>query len=261
MFGLKTTPRRVERECFGFRLDDGREVEVEQVRDPRARRLRLSVSEGRVRLVLPHRGSVREARRFLEAHGGWLAIQLARQAASAGPRPGPLVPGETTHLPLRGESLPLVWAEGRFTRVGLDAHGVAIQVGARAGPQAVARALRDFYEAQARTDVGRWLPPHLPGLPRPPRAIRFKQVRSIWGSLSPAGDLSLDLSLVLARPAAFEYVLVHELCHLIEHNHSRRFWREVERRFPAWRAERDWLMGEGAGVKGRLAGLLGAGKG
>ena len=67
---------------------------------------------------------------------------------------------------------------------------------------------------------------------------------------------SLDLALLLAPPRAFEYVLVHELCHLLHANHSRRFWREVEARWPDWRAERDYLRGEGLALKARLSRLL-----
>ena len=98
---------------------------------------------------------------------------------------------------------------------------------------ALRRALRDFYEGEARADLGRWLPRYLPTLPRPPRRVQFKVMSSQWGSLAPDGTVALDLALVLARPSAFEYVLVHELCHLIRADHSRAFWREVEARFPA----------------------------
>ena len=72
----------------------------------------------------------------------------------------------------------------------------------------------------------------------------------------PDGTMALDLALPLARPAAFEYVLVHELCHLLQANHSPRFWREVEARFPDWRREREYLRGEGRTLKARLRGLL-----
>ena len=119
------------------------------------------------------------------------------------------------------------------------------------------RALRDFYESQARADVAHWLPGYLGGLPRPPQRMAFKRMTSQWGSLSPAGNVVLDLSLVLARPSAFQYVLVHELCHLIHGNHSRSFWREVEARFPRWREERDYFRAEGRRLKATLRSLLG----
>ena len=79
---------------------------------------------------------------------------------------------------------------------------------------------------------------------------------SQWGSLAPDGTLTLDLALVLGRPSAFEYVLVHELCHLLQANHSPAFWHEVEARFPAWRDERAWFHAEGRRLKARLRGLL-----
>jgi predicted metal-dependent hydrolase len=71
--------------------------------------------------------------------------------------------------------------------------------------------------------------------------------------------VSLDLALVLAPPAAFEYVLVHELCHLLQRNHGPRFWREVEARAPDWRVQRTYLRGEGMGLKSQLRVLLGGG--
>ena len=118
------------------------------------------------------------------------------------------------------------------------------------------RALRDFYEAEARADAGRWLARYLPGLPRAPRRVRFRPMSSQWGSLAPDDSVALDLSLVLARPTAFEYVLVHELCHLLQPDHSRAFWVEVEARFPGWRGERDYFHAEGRALKAALRALL-----
>jgi len=79
---------------------------------------------------------------------------------------------------------------------------------------------------------------------------------SQWGSLAPNGVVALDLALVLARPAAFEYVLVHELCHLLRADHSRAFWREVELRCANWREERDYFHAEGRRIKATLRTLL-----
>jgi predicted metal-dependent hydrolase len=248
------TKSRVQRDTIAFVLEDGRCINVLRVRDPRTRRVKLSVDERGARLSLPLRTSLVAGERFLHEHRAWLAAQLAVhvQAAGAG-----LQRDITDALPLRGAMQPLCWVTGRATRLDIEPDGsLLFAASARAGDAALQRGLRDFYEAQARADVGRWLPRYLHELPRVPRRIVFRRTSSQWGSLAPDASLSLDLALVLARPSAFEYVLVHELCHLLHADHSRRFWREVELRFPDWRAERDYFRAHGRQLKGQLRGLL-----
>lgn len=250
---IAAKPAAVRRDTIGFVLADGQRIDILRVRDPRARRLNLSFDERGARLTMPPRASLVAGERFLQQHRDWLAAQLQAQAADA---QAPLRRGQTAGLPLRGQEVPLRWTEGRAARLQADTEGLVFAAPARAGEAALRRVLRDFYEAQARADVGRWLPAYLPGLPRAPRRIVFKRTTSLWGSLAPDGTLGLDLALVLARPAAFEYVLVHELCHLLHADHSPRFWREVEARFPHWRAERAYFHAEGRRLKGRLRTLL-----
>ncbi|MEJ7747292.1 MAG: SprT family zinc-dependent metalloprotease [Luteimonas sp.] len=251
---LAPKPRAIERDLVTIVLPDGRSVEVERVRHPRARRVKLSVDERGARLTLPLRASLVSGERFLREHREWLATQLDHHAIDASAQ---LIRGETTALPLRGALRPLRWEEGRFTRVMEDERGLLFSVSARASVPTLQRALRDYYEAQARTDVARWLPNYLPALPRPPSRIALKRMSSQWGSLSPDGVMALDLSLVLARPSAFEYVLVHELCHLLRADHSRAFWREVETRFPQWRDERTYFHAQGRRLKAMLRALTG----
>ena len=240
-------------ETVGLRLADGTTVDVRWVRDPRARRLRLLVSDRGPRLTLPPRASTRSALAFLDEHRDWLAAQLAKRPA---PRP-PFGRGHAGALPLRGLDVPLAWREGRYARAALGDDGIELQLPAAAGDAQARAALREFYLQQARTDLGAWMPKYLPGLPRPPRTFGLRKLSSIWGSLSPSGAVSLDLALVLGRPSAFEYVLVHELCHLIHANHSRAFWREVEARCPHWRDERAYLRGDGLALKPELSRLTG----
>lgn len=247
-------PRSVERDVVVSELPDGRRIEIQRVRDPRAKRLKLSVDERGARLTLPSRASLVSGDRFLAEHRHWLASQLEKYATdAAAPR---LERDLTPHLPLRGRSLPLHWHEGRFTRVTRDGESLHFHVAARAGEATLRRALREFYEAEARADIGHWLPQYLPSLPRAPRRIRLKVMSSQWGSLSPDGSLAMDLALLLGRPSAFEYVLVHELCHLIHADHSPRFWAEVESRFPAWRDERVYFHQHGRQLKASLRALV-----
>ncbi|WMJ71154.1 SprT family zinc-dependent metalloprotease [Stenotrophomonas sp. 24(2023)] len=248
-----TPPATVQRDTVRLRLGEA-EIEVLRVRDPRARRIKLSVDERGARLTLPPRASLVMGERFLEQHRDWLATQLHHYQSHE--LPAALVPGEPGLLPLRGELLPLRWQEGRFARLQVDADGACLQWPARAGDATLRRLLREFYEAQTRADIGQWLPRYLPGLPRAPSRIRLKVMSSQWGSLAPDGSMALDLALVLGRPAAFEYVLVHELCHLLQANHSPAFWHEVEQRFPDWRAQRDYFQAEGRRLKATLRQLL-----
>lgn len=77
------------------------------------------------------------------------------------------------------------------------------------------------------------------------RRIRIGGQRTLWGSCSPTGTLSFNWRLVLAPAAVLDYVVVHEVCHLREPNHSRHFWDLVEERRPHWREQRAWLREHG----------------
>ena len=250
---IASPPRRsLQRDAIPFVLSDGRSVDVLRVRDPRAKRLRLTVGERGARLTLPARASLVSGDRFLLEHRDWITEQLARIPCDV----QPLVRGAPAVLPLRGERVPVLWRDGRFARATREDGAVAVQLPERATGASLVRALRDFYEAEARADIAAWLPRYLPDLPRPPSRIRLRVLTSQWGSLATDDTLTLDLALVLGRPSAFEYVLVHELCHLIHADHSRRFWREVEARCPDWRDARDYFRDEGRALKGALHVLL-----
>ena len=75
--------------------------------------------------------------------------------------------------------------------------------------------------------------------------IEIRDQRSRWGSCSTRGTLSFNWRLVLAPFEVLDYVVVHELCHLREPNHSPRFWALVAGRRPDWSASRDWLREHG----------------
>jgi predicted metal-dependent hydrolase len=248
-------PRTQERDTLEVTLPHGGVASVLRVRDPRARRIKLLVSDNGARLTVPLRASLRDADRFLESHLDWLAKQLDKRTPPQAPRG--FEPGDSAPLALRGEAVPVQWEVGRVLRVERAGDGIRIVHPEGVKAASLRRAMREFYLAEARRDVGQWLPKYLPALPRAPSALRIRPLRSLWGSLSPSDGLSLDLALVLGPPANFEYVLVHELCHLIHADHSRNFWREVEKRCPDWRTLRAWFRGEGLALKNELRRIAG----
>ena len=81
-------------------------------------------------------------------------------------------------------------------------------------------------------------------------AIRTQHTR--WGSCSSKGNLNFNCLLALVPPEVLDYVVVHELCHRKELNHSARFWNEVERILPGYKAQRKWLKEHGSTLISRI---------
>lgn len=82
-----------------------------------------------------------------------------------------------------------------------------------------------------------------------PKKLRISSARTRWGSCSTKGTLSFTWRLVMAPPDVIDYVVVHELCHLKEMNHSKTFWTLVEAILPDYRKRRAWLKKNGSSLK------------
>jgi predicted metal-dependent hydrolase len=102
----------------------------------------------------------------------------------------------------------------------------------------VRRRIRDWYRERAKFYFARKLQElstRFEGVKNAPD-FQLLAMKNQWGSCSPAGRVSLNPSLIKAPAHCVEYVLLHELCHLLEHNHSKRFYALLERQCPDWRA-------------------------
>jgi hypothetical protein len=82
---------------------------------------------------------------------------------------------------------------------------------------------------------------------RPIKGVKLKYNHSNWGSCSNSGNINLSTRLLFAPQEVVDYVIIHELAHLIELNHSHRFWAEVARAMPDYEQKEAWLKEFGAG--------------
>lgn len=210
----------------------GRTVLLQCVRHRRARRYLLRLlPEGTARVTIPRGGSAAEARRFAEKHAAWLERQFQRLEKNPAP------PKEWrigTEILLRGEPVRIESIGPGFVRLGSEpvAAGDATDV-------------RPVLQQYLRRLAARELPPRLLALAMQHgltvRRVTVRNQRTRWGSCSRRATISLNWRLIQVPPFVRDYILLHELMHLRQMNHSPRFWREVQSVCPDYPAAERWL--------------------
>jgi len=220
---------------------DGEIYPVRVRRHSQARRytLRIHAASREVVLTMPPRGSVRQAREFAQKNGAWIATRLRRL-------PGAMPFAHGTLLPLRGINHRIdhrngargtVWIE---TRAGMPLLCVAGEAAH------LARRIRDYLKREAKHDLEAASRAAAQALGVGIRRVSVRDQSSRWGSCSSTGVLSYSWRLILAPPFVLDYLAVHEVAHLVEMNHSRRFWRLVEKICPDTRRAKAWLDAHGS---------------
>lgn len=252
-------PVQVERNYVELHTPGGRKIQVLAREHPRARRLSLTVGVGGPRVSSPRGTHPSAIKAFLRENAAWLERKL-RELERRGQRLAPPVPGQRDSLLWRGERLPVRWEYGVFPRVRID-DGVAWIAIDLEHPDVRAieqRVVRSFVVAQMKREVALITRRFEPHVGKPIVATRLLPLKSLWGSLSVKGRMTLDLALMLAPPEALEYVVAHEMSHLLVRNHGRRFWERVEAIYPDYLETRSWLSKHGHAVKAELARWIGA---
>ncbi len=213
-----------------------RRVRVVMIRNPRARRYVLRLRpDGSARVTIPCGGSAAEARSFAERSTAWVEGALRRQADR---------PKRPTEWRLGAEIL------FRGEKVKFEAISTGECSHIRFGTEVLnlrdpAEDLRSAIERHLWKLAGQELPPlvlehaALQGLTV--RRVTVRSQRSRWGSCSRRGTISLNWRIIQAPSFVRDYLILHELMHMRQMNHSARFWNEVERVCPGYQAAERWL--------------------
>jgi predicted metal-dependent hydrolase len=217
-----------------------REVVLEFVRHAKARRYILRLRpDGVARVTVPRGGSIAAAFDFARRHGGWIEQQLAKPQPAAG---GDWAEG--TEIMYRGEMHAL--RAGSVDGV-IRFADQQIQLGAT-------NELRPGVERHLRNLAARELPARTHELAGQHgvsiQRVTVRDQRTRWGSCSVRGTISLNWRLIQVPPFVRDYILLHELMHRRELNHSARFWAHVAAVCPAWREAERWLRQNGRRVRG-----------
>ena len=206
-------------------------------RHRRARRytLRIHPTDREAILTMPPRGTIAEAKDFAHLHGGWIAARLGRLPKAAPFQHGTIVPfrGVPHRLVHRAGERGTVWSETRDS-------GERILCVA-GGLEHMDRRVHDFLKREARKELHKASMMYAAELGVRVRRVSIRDQSSRWGSCTSAGSLSFSWRLILAPPFVLDYLAAHEVAHLVEMNHSPRFWRVVGRVCSSVERAKSWL--------------------
>jgi predicted metal-dependent hydrolase len=198
-----------------LRLED-RDVPLELKRHPRARRITLRLNENGdgVRLVLPNRTPLREAIAFAERNSGWILKHLEKV-------PPRILFADGAVIPLLGEHH--VVTHDPQARGGVIREPGILRVSGL--PEHLPRRLGDYLKREARTEIGARARDKAAQVDRRVGRLSLRDTRSRWGSCNSNGDLNFSWRLILAPEVVLDYVVAHEVAHMVHLNHSQRFWK------------------------------------
>ena len=206
---------------------------VSIARHRRARRYVLRMTtDGALRITVPRGASVAGGLAFAKGQGAWIAREQARRmVCNRAWADGGLVW-------FRGERVPLVMGD---TIVTFGAESMARPKDGESLRGAFETRVRAIADAELSLRCRELARQHGLAVSR----VTIRNQRSRWGSCSSRGAIALNWRLVQMPAAVSDYVILHELMHIRQPNHSRRFWREVASVCEGWRAAEKWLRTHG----------------
>ena len=199
------------------------------------RRLSMSIDERGLRLSAPARVRLTDIDQFIHSHSAWVVQKLDELAQRDKPRHVTVKDGIT--LPLLGQAVDVRVLPGanRFRWV---AQTLVLEARAEADLTALAvRALK----ARALNHFGERLNHYTAQINVPPPPLGLTAARTRWGSCSKQSGIRIHWRLIHLPPHLGDYVVAHEAAHLLEMNHSAKFWRIVETLYPDWQTARSEL--------------------
>lgn len=212
----------------------------------RRRTIGIRIGEHGLSVAAPLRTPWREVENFLHEKARWILDKLDQRAAAAKPRPLFGESGET--LPLFGREIALVVAAGRPRSARLAGTNLHLQVPEPHRRGAVRELLVGWLKSQAMAALVPRAAHYAArvSLPAPPLAL--SNARTQWGVCTSRGRIRLSWRLVHLDPELADYVVAHEVAHLVELNHSARFWALVEWLYPHWREARERIERDSAAI-------------
>ena len=222
-------------------------------RSQRAKKTRIIVTTEKIEVVAPLRVSTSKIHAFVQSQQDWVVAATDKVEAKKRniSRLSPEIYKDGVAVPFQGEQTRIRLKLHALENVKIDINdqyfNVYLPVGYEGenNSELIRLALTDWMKKQALKMVNSYVALHTDKYNLIPRYIKIKTQKSRWGSCGIHNDINLNWLLILAPPKVMEYVVVHELCHIKERNHSAKFWQLVAAHLPDYQRQRNWLKQNG----------------
>ena len=221
----------------------GKEISYTLKRSGYRRSISLRIDDRGLTVNAPLRASEKWLHSVLLEKADWVVEKLDGWQAKKAP---PIFWAEGARIPFRGEEFVLTLTpKVRGTAPQLHGEVLHVPVGLEAEAVHIEKAVTQWYRSEALRVFGECVEHFAPLLQVMPQEIKLTSARTQWGNCSTRGVVRLNWQLVKMPLHLIDYVVVHELAHLVEMNHSAAFWRVVESACPEYKQCRAELRGYG----------------
>lgn len=223
----------------------GKGFEAFVVRTDRRKTATVKVEAGQVSVVVPSVISAKKIEAILKQKDRWIREKLLLQAAHKPSKPKEYVSGEA--FAYLGKNYRLKVVVGSKVPVKLKAGRLVVTVpkSTKNKDRYIKDALTSWYRDHALTKLLAKVRRYSKILGVDPEFVGILTFKGRWGSCSAKCRLEFNWKVIISPNRIVDYVVIHELCHLIHHNHGPRFWKSVERACPDFQDHKEWLRVHG----------------
>lgn len=180
---------------------DSRETPVTVIKSRRRSLVLEIINKGDIVVKAPYIISGSRIKSFLQSRSGWISSRLRQIDKSI--KEYPLTPG--SKIPFKGKDIELFILDSKDIK----------------------KELKDWYKTRAREEITTLVNRYSKLLKVNVNRIYIREQKTRWGSCSSKGNLSFNWKIILTRPELINYLVIHEMCHMIHMNHSKEYWKLV----------------------------------
>lgn len=217
---------------------------AEVIRTKRRKTATVTVKEGKVSVIIPKNLPDTRIEELVTKKTRWIREKMHLHNQSSPLRQREYVSGESFTYLGKNYRLKVICHKDRSVKLLNGRLVVALPDGSN-NPNKVIDALTRWFRGRAEDKLREKVERYSKVLGVNPSSVTVKSFKSRWGSCHINGDVQFNWKVIMAPTRIVDYVVVHELCHLKQHNHSPKYWKCVDQVFPDYAECKDWLKVNG----------------